>query len=250
MYIDTHCHISKNDFENIDEIINNIGNNIAIISGCDHEINKEVVKLIDKYPNLYGTIGLHPDQADKDMTTALSFIEQNINNPKIVGIGEIGLDYHYGKENELQQKELFIKQINLALKYNKPIVIHSRDAALDTYEIIKEYSNIKKILHCYSYSLEMAKRFIEINTIFGIGGVVTFKNSQNLKNIVKNLDLKYFVLETDSPYLAPEPFRGQKNEPKNIPIIATKIAEIKDESIESVLCTTTKTALAQFDLPI
>lgn len=250
MYIDTHCHISKKDFDNVEEIINNIGNNIAIISGCDDQTNKEVIELINKYPNLYGTIGLHSDEATKDFENSYNFLVENIDNPKVVGIGEIGLDYYHNKENKQRQKELFLKQINLALRYNKPIVIHSREAALETYEIIKEYPKLKKILHCYSYSLEMAKKFIEINTLLGIGGVLTFKNNKNLVDVVEGLDLKYFVLETDSPYLTPEPFRGKKNEPKNIPLIAEKIAQIKHISEDQVLELTNSTAISQFDLHI
>lgn len=250
MYIDTHCHISKDDYENIEEIIENIKDNIAIISGCDDKTNHEVVEMVNKYPNLYGTIGIHPSEINSINENTFNYIEENIKNPKIVGIGEIGLDYHYGKENKEIQKEIFIKQINIALKYNKPIVIHSREAANDTYEIIKNYPNLKKIMHCYSYSLEMAKELIKINVLFGIGGVVTFKNSKTLKEVVEYLDMEKILLETDSPYLAPEPLRGSKNEPKNIPLVAKKIAEIKHISEENVIKITSNNAISQFDLPI
>jgi len=250
MYIDTHCHLSKEYFDNIEEIIKNLENNIAIISGADELSNHEVVELVNKYPNIYGTIGIHPNEIDNLSNEALSFIEKNLNNLKIVGIGEIGLDYHYGKDDVNSQKEIFIKQLELAKKYNKPVVIHSRDAAFDTFNIVKDYKNLKITYHCYSYSLEMAKELIKMNIKLGIGGVLTFKNSKILKEIVENIDLENLLLETDSPYLAPEPFRGKKNTPLNIPYIAGKIAEIKNIPLEMVLKTTTSTAIDQFDLKI
>lgn len=250
MYIDTHCHISKNDFENIEEIINNIGNNIAIVSGYNDSSNREVIELINKYPNLYGTIGIHPSEIDESLKKSIEFIEKNVNNPKIVGIGEIGLDYHFGKENSEKQKEVFIKQIEMALKYNKPIVIHSRDASLETLEIIRKYPDIKKVMHCYSYSLEIAKELIKNNVLLGIGGVLTFKNSRVLKEVVEQIDLKYLLLETDSPFLAPEPFRGTKNEPKNVLLVAEKMAELKKIEVNMVLSETTNNAIRQFDLPL
>ena len=181
-----------------------------------------------------------------------SYNQDNISNEKVIAIGEIGLDYHYTKENKKNQKELFIKQINLANKYNKTIVIHSRDAMEDTYNILKEYKkqNIKCDMHCYSGSLEMAKRLIPLNIRFGIGGVLTFKNEKKLKEIVKELELKNFVLETDSPYLTPEPFRGHKNEPVNIKFVAKKISELKNIDIEEIFKTTTENAKDLFDLNI
>lgn len=250
MYIDTHCHISRYEYDDINLVIKNLDNNIAIISGCDEKTNEEVVQLVNKYPNIYGTIGIHPSEVNNISNSALLFIEKNINNPKIVGIGEIGLDYHFDLSNKEKQQELFINQIELAIKYNKPIVIHSRDAAQDTLDIIKKYPNLKKVLHCYSYSLEMAKEFLKLNVKFGIGGVVTFKNSRILKSVVEYIDINNILLETDSPYLAPEPFRGSKNEPKNIPLIATKIAEIKQISEDEVIKLTASNAISQFDLDI
>lgn len=250
MYIDTHCHISKDDYENEEEVIKKLGDNYAIASGADENSNKEVIDLVNKYPNIYGTIGIHPSEIHDLSKDAFTFIEQNLNNPKIVGIGEIGLDYHYGKEDIELQKEIFKKQLDLAVKYNKPVVIHSRDAALDTFEIIKEYKDLKITYHCYSYSLEMARELVKMNIKLGIGGVLTFKNSKVLKEIVKELNLANFLLETDSPYLAPEPFRGTKNIPSNVQFVAQKIAEIKETTLEKVLKTTTDNAISQFDLNI
>lgn len=250
MMIDTHCHLNKEDYENLDQVIKNMGNNIMIVSTATLQDIEEVINLCETHENIYGTIGIHPEFADTYTEEDLKRVEQYLNHPKIVGIGEIGLDYHYTKENKEKQKELFIKQIHLANRYHKTIVIHTRDAILDTYNILETEKdpNIKCDLHCYSGSLEMAKNFIKLNATFGIGGVLTFKNEKKLKEIVKELDLKYFVLETDSPYLTPEPYRGHTNEPKNIYYVAQKIAELKEKNIEEILEITTQNAIKQFDI--
>ena len=238
--VDTHCHITSEYYDNIDEVINKMQNNIIIVSGTNKEDIKEVIELC-KYKNVYGTIGIYPTEE-----LDLKIIEENINNKKIVGIGEIGLDYHL-EHNKEEQISKFIKQLDLARKYNKTVVIHTRDAIQDTYDILKNYKDLKKVIHCYSGSLEMAREFIKINCKLGIGGVLTFKNSK-LKDVIKEIDLKYILLETDSPFLTPEPYRGTKNEPYNVIYVAKKIAEIKNISLEEVLDITTRNAKEQFDL--
>ena len=250
MMIDTHCHISKEDYENLEEIIKHMENNIMIVSTASPQDIKEVINLCETHHNIYGTIGIHPEFADTYTDDDLKNIEKYLTHPKIVGVGEIGLDYHYTKENKEKQKELFIKQIKLANIYKKTIVIHSRDAIEDTYNIIKEYKNkeTKCNMHCYSGSLEMAKRFMELDVTFGIGGVLTFKNEKKLKEIVTALDIHNFVLETDSPYLTPEPLRGHQNEPVNIKYIAAKISQLKGIDYAKTLEITTQTACQQFDL--
>ncbi len=252
MMIDTHCHLSSKDYENLDEVIKHMENNIMIVSTASPCDIDETISLCNKYPNVYGTVGIHPEFADTYNKKDLEKIENSLKHPKIVGIGEIGLDYYYKKDNAEKQKELFIRQIELANKYHKPIVIHSRSAIEDTYNIIKKYkkTGIKCDLHCYSGSLEMAKRFISLNTFLGIGGVLTFKNEKKLKEIVREIDLEYLVLETDSPYLTPEPFRGHKNEPYNIKFVAEKISEIKGIDLEEILIITTQNALTLFDINI
>ena len=244
--IDTHCHLDE--YDNLDEIINHMKDNVMITSGVDMKTNKFVLEVV-KHPTIYGTIGLHPENVNDNYEEELRFIEEHINDEKIVGIGEIGLDYHYTKENIELQKEVFKRQLILAQKCHKMVVIHSRDSILDTYTILKELKFKEKVvLHCYSSSLEMAKRFLEFPIMFGIGGVLTFKNEKKLKEIVKELPLEYLLLETDSPYLTPEPFRGKKNEPYNIYYVACKIAEIKGIKAEEVLKITTENAKRQFDL--
>lgn len=251
MIIDTHCHLDIKDYDNLEEVIKNMEGNYMIASGYNLESNKHVIELINKYDNIFGTIGLHPSDVTEDYESDLLFIESNINNPKIVGVGEIGLDYYWEKNNKELQKEVFIKQIELARKYNKTIVIHSREAILDTYNILDEYlGNNKAVLHCYSSNIEMAKRFKKFNIKFGIGGVLTFKNSSKLKEVVKELDLSDLLLETDSPYLTPEPYRGKKNEPSYTKYVAEAIAKIKEVEYEEVLEITTQNAISQFDLNI
>ena len=250
MYIDTHCHVIKSEYDNIDEVIEKLNGNIAIVSGDSEKTNKEVLEVIEKYPNLYGMIGIHPNEVNNMSSNALKFIEDNLKNNKIVGIGEIGLDYHYGKESIDKQKEVFIKQLDLARKYDVPVTIHSRDAALDTFEIVKNYKDLKITYHCYSYSLEMAKLLLKQDIKFGIGGVLTFKNSKTIKEVVKFLPLTNILLETDSPYLAPVPHRGEKNIPSNVIYIAEYIAELKEISLSDVLKQTTKNAIIQFDLKV
>ena len=212
MVIDTHCHILSEEYDNIDEIIEEMKDNILVVSGYNDKTNHEVLQIIHKYPNVYGTIGIHPSEISDIKDEFFAFIEANITDPKIVGIGEIGLDYHFDRSNMEQQKLVFQKQLDIASKYHKTVVIHSRDAIEDTYNILKKYS-VKSIIHCFSSSYEMALKFISMGSMLGIGGVLTFKNGEKLKEIVKKIDISHLVLETDSPYLTPEPYRGKKNKP-------------------------------------
>lgn len=246
MLIDTHCHLNKEDYLDVEKIIKDM-DGIMVAAGCDDKTNLEVIELINKYENVYGVIGIHPEEIKNITDQSFKIIEENINNPKIVGIGEIELDYYWDKDNKEEQKRLLIKQLDIASKYNKPVVVHSRDAIQDTYDILKQYK-LKGTIHSFSSSLEMAKEFIKLGYKIGIGGVVTFKNGKNIQNIVENLDIKDIVLETDSPYLTPEPFRGMKNEPKNVYYVAKKIAEIKNIELEKVIEITNQTAIALFDL--
>lgn len=234
-------------YESLDEIVKNM-DGLMIVSGVDDKSNLEVLDLISKYDNVYGTLGLHPENIDSLTKNSFDIIEQNLNNPKIVGIGEIGLDYYWVKDNKEDQKALLIKQLDLAKKYSKPIVVHSREAIKDTYDILKNYK-LKGTIHCFNSSLEMAREFIKLGYKIGIGGVVTFKNAKKLCEIVENIDIKDILIETDSPYLTPEPFRGQRNEPKNVYFVALKIAELKRMTLEEVIEETYKNAINEFDLP-
>lgn len=244
--VDTHCHLFVSDYPDIDDVIKRMEKNIMIVSGCDDSTNREVIDLCSRYDNVYGTLGIHPESVDEPYD--LDFIRCHINDPKIVGVGEIGLDYYYTKDNRDAQIDLFCKQIEIALENNKPIVVHSRDAINDTYDIIKKYNiGNKTDIHCFSSSLEMAKLFVGLGCKLGIGGVLTFKNSSRLKDVVSNIDIYNLLLETDSPYMSPEPLRGKRNEPYNIIYVARKISEIKSISFEDVLKITSKNAFDLFD---
>lgn len=249
MYIDTHCHISKNYYDDITEVITDSKNNgldKIIISCCEVDDIEESLNIINNYDNVYATFGYHPDQIDKVCDEDLKKLETLIKtNQKIVGIGEIGLDYHYGTDKE-KQKKLFKEQLKIAQRLNLPVVIHSRDATKDTIDILKMF-NVSGVIHCFSGSLETANIYISMGYKLGIGGVLTFKNSK-LYRVIENINLENIVLETDSPYLTPEPYRGKTNSSKYIPIIAKKLAEIKKVSIEEVARITTNNAYLIFDL--
>ena len=249
MYIDTHCHVLHDYYDNIDEIINKCKNNGVskiVISGCDIETNKEVLELVNKYDIIYGTIGFHPTELNDFREDYFDFLEKNIMNKKIVGIGEIGLDYHYEDTDKNKQINVFTRQLEIAEKYDKPIVVHSRDSIQDTYNILSNYK-LKGSIHCFSGSVEMAKLFTKLGYKLGVGGIITYKNAKNIKEVVKNIDLSYILLETDSPYLSPEPYRGTKNDPSNIPFIVEAIADIKNVSKIDVARITTDNAIAEFD---
>ena len=249
MFIDTHCHLSKEDYDDIDQVIKdnrNAGISKIIISGCTKDTIIESLELSEKYDDVYVTIGFHPSEAKITNELDLEFLDKALDNPKVVGVGEIGSDYHYGKEDINLQKELFDKQLKLAKKHNLPVVIHSRDATLDTINILKKYS-LKGDIHCFSGSVETAKIYISMGYYLGIGGVVTFKNS-NLYKVVEEVGLDHILLETDSPYLAPVPYRGTKNSSKNIPIIAEYIANVLNCSLEDVSNCTNSNVSNLFDL--
>jgi len=250
MFIDTHCHLSKEYYGDLDQIIKKCQSSqvkTLIISGCDKKGIIEGLEIIKKYSDVYMTVGFHPSETNLTTEEDLIWLENIIkSNSKIIGIGEIGLDYYWEKDNKEKQKILFEKQLELATKIKMPVVIHSRNSTQETFEILKKYQ-LNGIIHCYSGSLEMAKEYIKIGYKIGIGGVVTFKNS-NLKEVVKEISLKDITLETDSPYLTPEPYRGKMNSPEYIPLIAKKVAEIKNIDVKEVEKETTSNVFDLFDL--
>lgn len=223
MFIDTHLHLVDSDFD-IDLVVSKaLLNDVKylLISGSDLVDNKLNVNLLSKYNNVFLSVGYHPCCASEVTSSDFEFLEEALKNDRVVAIGEIGLDYHYGKDDMDLQKALFRKQLDLATLYDMPVVIHTRDAFLDTYNILKEY-NVRGVIHCFSGSLEVCKKFLELGFYIGVGGVVTFANS-NLKNVIKEIGLDRVVFETDSPYLSP--FRGEKNEPCNVPYICKFLAD-------------------------
>ena len=249
MFTDTHCHIYKEYYENIDEILKRaLESNInrVINNGCNRESNKEVLALANTYNNMYIALGIHPESADTYQKEDLTFIEENLSNPKVIAIGEIGLDYHYTKENKTLQIKLLESQLKIAETHNLPVIIHSREATEDTINTLKKY-HIKGVIHSFSGSLETAKIYIKMGYLLGINGVITFKNSK-LKEVIKEIPLERLVLETDSPYLTPEPFRGKPNEPARIKEIATFISELKGISLEELARITNENIMRIFDI--
>lgn len=244
--IDTHCHLLSSEYDNLEEVLNDIekSNIKCIVNGCDMLSNIESLELSKKYDFVFSAIGFHPSEIDSIPDDYINYIENNIDN--IVAIGEIGLDYYWTKENKDKQKEVFENQLMLAEKYNKPVIVHIRDAIMDTYNILKKYK-VRGVIHSFSGSIEMAKKFINLGFKLGIGGVITFKNC-NLKDVIKELDISNIVLETDSPYLSPEPVRGKKNSPLNLKYIAEFISNLKDISYDNVCNITSNTATSLFDL--
>ena len=250
MFVDTHCHISYEDYDNIDELIMNIKNSKVekiIVNGTDMKSNLFVLELVRKYDIVYGALGFHPTELDDFSYDYLDWLDKNIDNDKIVALGEIGLDYHYENTDKEKQIDVLRRQLDIAVKHNKPIIFHCRDAIGDTYNILKKY-NLKGTMHAYSGSLDMALKFIKLGYCLGVGGVVTFKNAKNIIEVIKNIDLKYIVLETDAPFLTPEPYRGKKNNSSYIPLIAEKVASIKGISSLDVASITSNVASELFDL--
>ena len=249
MFIDTHCHLSKEDYDDLDLVIkDNIAAGVGkiIISGCSKGSIDESLDLASKYDNVFLTLSYHPSEVDYVTDELLIDLKSKLSNKKVVGLGEIGLDYYYGKESKEQQVLLFEKQLKIAEELGLVVVIHSRDATEDTINCLKKY-NVHGVIHCFSGSVETANIYVSMGYKLGIGGVVTFKNSK-LYEVVKAVGIENIVLETDSPYLAPTPFRGQKNSSKYIPLIAEKVAEILNISVEEVAKITTSNACELFDL--
>ncbi len=249
MFVDTHCHIYDEYYDDIEKVLKKIkDNNIGKIinNGCDAKSNIEVLKKVSSYDFMYGALGIHPESVLDYKKEDIDFIEQHLNDEKIVAIGEIGLDYHYGKENKEAQIILFEEQLKLAEKYNKPVIIHSRDATLDTIEKIKKYK-VRGVIHSFSGSLETANIYLKLGFLLGVNGVITFKNC-NLKDVIKEIPVEKLVLETDSPYLTPVPFRGERNDSSHINEIAEFVASLKGVSMEHLANITNENIHQVFDI--
>ena len=250
MFTDTHCHLYNEYYEEgIDSIYEKMkeANIIRVINnGCDAKSNKEVIELLGKYSWMYGAIGIHPESADTYTEEDLKYVEEHINDPKVVAVGEIGLDYYWTKETRDKQKELFEYQLALAERVNKPVIIHSREATQDTIDILKKYK-VTGVIHSFSGSYETACIYIKMGYLLGINGVITFKNC-NLKDVVEKLDLGNIVLETDSPYLTPVPYRGKRNDPSHVWEIAEYIADLKVVSVEELSKETNGNIARCFDI--
>ena len=248
MIFETHAHYDDEAFDiDRDKLlaemyqsgISHIVNVAASLTGIEN-----AVAYAAKYPFVYGTVGVHPNDAAELTEDKLTWMKEICSNPKIVAVGEIGLDYYYDEPDREIQKYWFAKQLGLAKETDMPVIIHSRDAAHDTLAMMKEHAwdGMTGVVHCFSYSREMAEEFCKLNLYIGIGGVVTFANAKKVKETVAHTPIERIVLETDSPYLAPVPYRGKRNSSLYLPLIAKEIASIKGLSYEEVVETTAQNA--------
>ena len=211
---------------------------------------KRAIELAEEHPDIYAVVGWHPVDAIDCTEEDLKWIEELASHPKVVAIGEMGLDYHWDKSPKDIQQEIFRKQIQLAKRVKLPIVIHNREATEDVVRILKEEGaeEVGGIMHCFSGSVETAMQCIDLNFMISLGGPVTFKNSKKPKEVAKEIPLEYLLIETDAPYLAPHPYRGKRNEPSYVPLVAEEIARLKDLTIDEVAEKTTQNALRFFNI--
>ncbi len=250
MLIDTHCHLLSSEYTDVDEEIKKAilgGVERIIINGIDVKSSIEAVELSKKYNEVYAAVGIGPENIDGVTESDIKKIENLSFNEKVVAIGEIGLDYYWTKENKENQINILKNMLKIAKKRNLPVIVHNREATCDIYNYLKEY-NVTGIMHCFSGSLETANKFIKLGFLIGIGGVVTFKNAKKIKDVVKNIPLSVISLETDSPYLTPEPYRGKKNNPEKLTYVVSEIAKLKSITNTDVIRQTSSNVRAKFDL--
>ncbi len=253
MIFESHAHYDSEQFnEDREELLNSMlenGVGTIINSGANWESVTEVVELAEKYPFVYAAVGLHPDEVGDLNDERFEYVRLQCRKEKVVAVGEIGLDYYWDNESHDVQKKWFIRQLDLARELDLPVIIHSRDAAADTLEIMKEHAQgLRGVIHCFSYSKELAKEYVKMGFYIGVGGVVTFKNGKKLKEIVEEIPLDRILLETDCPYLAPVPFRGKRNSSLYIPYIAREIADLKGISCEEVVAQTEQNGKSLFGI--
>lgn len=248
MIFDTHAHYDdeayEEDREDILKLIRQDGVGLVTDVGATIASTKKAVALSEQYDFIYAAVGVHPEGVEELTDQDMNWLCELAKREKVVAIGEIGLDYYYEDPKRDIQKIWFRKQLEVARKTGLPVVIHSRDAAQDTLDIIKEEhgEQIGGVIHCFSYGKEMAREYLDMGLYLGIGGVVTFKNAKKLKEVVAYAPLEQLVLETDSPYLSPEPNRGKRNSSLNLPYVAEAIAQIKGCSAEEVIAVTEENA--------
>lgn len=254
MLFDSHAHLDNERFdEDRDELINSLKENgvdLVLNVGADIQSSKNSIELSKKYDFIYASVGVHPhDVSDLD-DSSIDVLRELTKNDKVVAIGEIGLDYYYDNSPRELQKEWFIKQIKLANELKLPIIVHDRDAHQDTFDIIKEYKSddIGCVIHCFSGSIELAREFIKLGCYISIPGTVTFKNNKKTVKVAREIPLEYLLIETDSPYMAPTPHRGERNDPSLVQFVADKIAQEKGISYEKVCEVTKENAKRLFNI--
>lgn len=240
MIIDTHAHYDDRAFnDDRDEVLNSLnasGIEYVVNIGASLKSSRSTIELTKNYPFVYGAVGVHPDEVGELDEAGLKWLEEAAKLPKIVAVGEIGLDYYWDKADRQVQKDWFAKQMDLARAVGLPIVVHSRDAAADTLDVMKAENakELSGVIHCFSYGVEMAREYLNWDYYLGIGGVATFKNAKKIKEVIEYMPLSKLLLETDCPYLAPVPYRGKRNTSANLPLVIEAIAEIKGVSYKEV----------------
>ena len=235
--IDTHAHINTKEYDNrIDEIIQNAKRNNVnkiITVGMDKKTSIRAIELAEQYDEIFASVGIHPAYVDESNHNDLNNL---YNNKRVVAVGEIGLDYYWKDDNRKLQEKVFEEQLLKAIELDLPVIIHTRNSFKETYEIVSKYKGkIKGVFHCFSSDLEDAIKTVELGFYIGVDGPITFNNNEPIRTIIEKIDLKHILIETDSPYLTPVPFRGKKNEPANVMYVAKKVAEIKNISLEEVI---------------
>ena len=252
MLVDTHVHLNSKKYDsNLEEVIQRALNNdveTMIVVGFDKETNALAIKLAEKYPFIYATIGLHPTDAKYVKQQDYELLVKQLKHERVVGIGECGLDFYWDKEYIDEQIEVFKRQIELSLEYNKPLIIHMREASEATYNVLREYKGLKGIMHCYSGSPEMVKNFLDLGLHISLGGPVTFLNGHKPKEVAKIVPIDRLLIETDAPYLSPHPFRGKTNEPARVKLVAEEIARLRNISYEQLAKHTTINAYRLFKI--
>lgn len=248
MIFDTHAHYDDEAFdEDREELFSSArekGIECIVNVGASLASLQKILEMAERYPFIYGAVGIHPSETGELTYKDMEQLRGLAGREKMVAIGEIGLDYHWSEPDKETQKKWFREQLKLAGEMKLPVIIHSRDAAADTLEILKEWDShkVRGVIHCFSYSWEIAKEYLSMDYYFGIGGVLTFHNAKKLKEAVLQIPMERILLETDCPYLAPEPYRGKRNQSEYIYYVADKLAELKNLSREKVLETTNKNA--------
>ena len=248
--IDTHAHLDM--AENIDEVITNAQNNgikKIIIPSVEEQYFEKIINIAEKYEGVYCQLGLFPSEAKQWTDTTEQKIRELATHNKVVAIGEIGLDYYWDKTYIEEQKEMFKKQILLANELNLPIVVHDREAHKDCIDILKENNTSSNVIfHCFSGSVEMMKECVKSGWYIALGGVVTFKNAKKMKDVAKEVPLENLMLETDSPYLTPVPYRGKENQPAYVKYVAEEIANLRNESVDNIIRITSENAEKVFKI--
>jgi len=254
-FIDTHAHLYseeyKDDYNEVIKRANNEGVTKIVMPAIDSKSHKQLIDITNKYPNvIYPLMGLHPTSVDGNYKKELSLIEDYIyNTTHFKGVGEIGIDMYWDKTYKKEQIDAFLTQVKWAIELKTPIIIHTRNSFDDVYNILKQLvkEELTGIFHCFGGDVEQAKKIIDMGFSLGIGGVVTFKNT-NLRDVIKHIDLKHIVLETDSPYLTPAPYRGKRNESSYIKIIAQTLSDVYSCSINDIANITTQNAIKIFNI--